>query len=291
MLTWTEGDQFPLIGKIKRVEAEQFADPSNRLADRDLLFLDLDSHLGSQGDLVERSGETTPGGVSHASDRGTDIKYPPDEIVQGSTIASEGLSKREPFSVGQDGCFMIAYGSTEQDAVIRLSLATGDLDPGPDPADSRSVDEELIPFTMLHHFGIARDDGDLGSLCGFLEGLDDPAERVDRQALLDNQRKAEMRRSGSNHGEIVYRSVDRQFPNVASGKEKGPNDIGVGCESKAALGCFDARAIVQGVEGRVRKRGEKHLLDKVMSPSPSTPMGQKDLLFNHRLLLIPTGGI
>ena len=63
--------------------------------------------------------------------------------------------------------------------------------------------------------------------------LDHAAQVLDGQALFENERRGEIERARSAHGEIVHRAVDGEAADVAAGKEDRRDHEGVCGEGQA----------------------------------------------------------
>ena len=87
--------------------------------------------------------------------------------------------------------------------------------------------------------------------------LRDPAERLEWEALLEDEGGAEEQRPGAAHRKVVDRAVDGERPDVAAAEEERLDDEGIGGEGEAGAACLDLRLVVLPVESRVREQRQE----------------------------------
>jgi hypothetical protein len=137
-------------------------------------------------------------------------------------------------------------------------------------ANAGGADEHAVALALLHHLGVAGDDGHarLARAAAM-----DSTMRAGRpaQALLEDEAGRQVQRRGARHGHVVDRAVHRQAPMSPPGKNSGE----ITCPSvaitrrplpAAAAGAVVALAQVVVVEGA----GEQ-LVDQLRAGAPPAP--------------------
>ena len=89
-----------------------------------------------------------------------------------------------------------------------------------------------------------------------MQRLNDATEVVHRKPFLGDEGHGKILGSRPAHREVVNRSVNRQCPDVATGKEDGTDDIRIGAEGDARIVEFKDRAVVQRREEFILKARE-----------------------------------
>ena len=113
-----------------------------------------------------------------------------------------------------------------------------------DHADAGRVDEDAVALASVHDLGVAGDQLHPAAAAATLHRLDDPPQRLHRQAFFQDQRRAEIERPRAAHGQIVHRAVDGERADIAAGKEQRSDNVGIGREGQPGAGDVQGRAIV-----------------------------------------------
>ena len=112
-------------------------------------------------------------------------------------------------------------------------------------------DVEVIAFAALDHLGVAGDDRHPCAPGGCRHGLDLAAQHGSLQPLFDDQGGGEGERGGAGDGQIVDRTVDRQFADGAAGKDERVHHEGIGSEGQATVAAGHERRVGERRQGRV----------------------------------------
>ncbi len=88
--------------------------------------------------------------------------------------------------------------------------------------------------------------------------MQEPAQRRDRQPLLEDQRNAEESRLGAAHREIVDRTVDGERADVAARELERSHDIAVGRERERPVNGLEHGAVMAQLELGIVERGPDH---------------------------------
>ena len=99
-------------------------------------------------------------------------------------------------------------------------------------SNSRRIDKQLVGSSALHYLGIAGDDFHAGLVRHALHAGHDPAQRRQRQPLLQNDAARQVERLGTTHRKIVDCASHRYRTDVTPRKKQWRNNIGVGREGK-----------------------------------------------------------
>src|ERR1039458_2645279 len=171
-----DGDQLPLVGYIKRVQAQNFAGPAHAVVYGEGGFADGDAGMRLHRDLIERAGQTAARGIAHGADiagRGQDRSH---QCVERRGVALDGAFEFEAPALGEDGDAVVAERSAEDHSVAGAGVGGRNIDPGGDHAEARRVDEDAVSAAPLDYFGVAGDDGHADILRGTRHGIDHAAD-------------------------------------------------------------------------------------------------------------------
>ena len=117
-----------------------------------------------------------------------------------------------------------------------------------DPADAGRVDEDAVAFAAIDDLRVAGDDPHAGRSGGLGHRGHDAAERFHRQALFEDEARAEICRPGPGHRQVVDGSVDGQLADVAAGEEQRADDEPVGGEGQPGPAAGSTAASCGGAE-------------------------------------------
>src|SRR4029077_13644881 len=128
-----------------------------------------------------------------------------------------------------------------------------------------SIDENLVCFTPVNHLRIASDKLHTGGLGSSVHRLDDAPEIFHRQTFFQDKAGREIKRARSAHREIVHRSVNGEFSDIASGKKDWTDHERIGAERHAFAVQRKNCAVVEWLEQFVAKLWQHHLLDQLVT--------------------------
>src|SRR5512133_1306163 len=100
--------------------------------------------------------------------------------------------------------------------------------------DACRVDEDAVPLAPVDHLRIPGDELDTGGIGALPHGPNDPPEHLHRQALLEDEARAQEEGSCATRGEVVHGSGDGELADVSAREEEWLDDVGIGGEGKAA---------------------------------------------------------
>jgi len=98
----------------------------------------------------------------------------------------------------------------------------------------------------------------------------------DREALLEDEPRAEIGGPSPGHRQVVDRLVDGEAPDIAAGEEQRGHDVAVRRERQARARERDDGAVVSRGECRVRERGQEELFDQPAHEPAAAPVGELD---------------
>ena len=128
---------------------------------------------------------------------------------------------------------MIADVSADQDFVARAGAAGGDFGWSFDNAYASGCDEDLVALAAIDDLGVTGDELHAGFKRGITHGFHHALQFFGRQALFENERRRQVQRTSTAHGEIVDRAVDCQPADVAAGEKNRSDYERIGGESQA----------------------------------------------------------
>jgi len=96
-----------------------------------------------------------------------------------------------------------------------------------DQTDSRGIDENSVPLSVLDHLGIARYELDFGKTGRNAHRLYDSRKSLCWKPFLNDECGAQKPGPGAAHGKIVHRSADRKLPDIPARKKQRPDNIGI----------------------------------------------------------------
>src|SRR4029077_9215479 len=145
-------------------------------------------------------------------------------------------------------------------------------------ADARSVDENFVCFAAIDHLRIASDQLHTGGIGSIAHRLDDAPEIFHRKTFLQDKAGREIKRARSTHREIVYRPVNGEFSDIASGKKDRTDHERIGAERDAFAVQRKNCAVVEWLEQVVAKLRQYHLFDQLVTQFSATAVREDNLL-------------
>ena len=144
------------------------------------------------------------------------------------------------------------------------NLATNYVDIGLLELDQGRAAEATIAFAPLNDLGVAGDHRHAGLARRPAHRLGDPLEVGQREALLEDEARAQVERRGAQHGHVVERAVHGQAADVAAGEEQRRDHVAVGGHHQAVAGGHrQQRSVVALEQVFVVEGGREQLLDQL----------------------------
>ncbi|VTR69480.1 hypothetical protein DESC_740219 [Desulfosarcina cetonica] len=273
-----EGQQLALVGHIKRIEAEQFANPGHRRFDWQATFMDADADSRFLGNFVKRGAHPAPRGVAQDMDLASTGQHVGDHVVERCRVGCQVGFKGQPLTTRENRHAVIRHAAAEDDGIARSGVGAGDVHPGVDDTDAGRVDEKLVRRPPGHHLGVTGDDLDTGCLRGALH-VDHHAFQVGHgKALFDDHPHTQVQRHGTAHGHVVDRAVDGQVADTAAGKKQRIDHVGVRGEGDPTTGQIEPGPVVEHGQGRVVESWQEKIGCQAMGHLPATAMIQDNLI-------------
>jgi len=122
-----------------------------------------------------------------------------------------------------------------------------------DDSDSGGVDKKAVTFSLVHHLRVTGDQSNAGAPRSSRHTFDHGAEGLHRQAFLENETGAQVKRPRPTHREVVHGTVHGQVTNIPAGKDERAHDIRIGGERQARAVQAQHRAIVTRLERFIGK--------------------------------------
>ena len=142
------------------------------------------------------------------------------ESVQRRTVAGDLVSNSNPSRTDMIAMPCTAIGPLTMILSFRCACRM-DVYVFRNDADAGSVYENLVCFTPVNHLCITSDELDTCGIGSRVHRLDDAPEIFHRQTFFQDEPGREIKRPCSAHREIVHRSVNGEFSDIASGKKIG----------------------------------------------------------------------
>ena len=127
--------------------------------------------------------------------------------VERSRVAEDFRLEGESFARRQDGDAVPADVAGQEHGVPGTDARGDNLERVLDEANARGVDEDPVAFSMVDDLRVTRHDLDAHGPSRRAHRVEHRAKRLDREALLENEGRAEPRRPCPGHREIVHGAV------------------------------------------------------------------------------------
>jgi hypothetical protein len=118
-------------------------------------------------------------------------------VIECGRVGFDGRLELEPFSHAHDRHAVITKRAGQEHLVAGPDPIGTDIDTIWDHADSRRVDVYAVAVAAIDHLRVAGHDLDAGPLRGICHGDRDRIQLVERETLLDDERRREEQRRGS----------------------------------------------------------------------------------------------
>ena len=171
---------------------------------------------------------------------------------------------------------MVADRARDEDRVARTRFASVDHVVDNLLADAARRDVESVAVALFNDFGVARHDGDARLAGGFGHRAHDFVERGEREPLFENEGGGEIQRLRAADGDVVHGPRDGESSDVASGKEKGLDDVAVRREDGIPFERGEKRSVVALFEPVVSEVLREDFADKLFGRKSARAVGHVD---------------
>jgi hypothetical protein len=162
------------------------------------------------------------------------------------------------------------------DPVAGAGAVAGPVLPLGDDADAGRRDIDAVALALLHHLGVAGDDGNLGSGGRQRHRVDNARQIAERESFLENEARRQVERRRAHHRDVVDRPVYRQAADVAAGEEQRPDDMRIGGQHQPAGGHRQHRRVVALPEIGIAQPAGEQLVDQLRHRASAAAVGHVD---------------
>ena len=196
--------------------------------------------------------------------------------MQRRRVARDGAFEFEAFALGQYRDSMISDRPAQQHAISRPRLIGGEPHAGRDESNSRSVHEQSVAASFFHDLGVAGDDNHRRQGGSDANGFHNPAEGIERKPFFEDERKAQKKRFGAAHRQVIHRSVHRQRSDVAAGKEQRLHDERVCCKRDSRSAELHDGLVIQPFEDGILQGRQEDISQEVPAHPAAASVTQQN---------------
>ena len=263
-----------LVRHVHRIESQHLACAPNHGVDRNRPLVETDGDIRGLCDLDHGAGEPAARQVPQAMDIHSRRQQRSHRAVERSRIAEDVRLECESFSRRHDGDAVPADVAGQEHGVPGTDARGDNLERMLDEANARGVDEDPVAFSVVDDLRITRHDLRARGPSRRPHRVEHRAQRLDREALLENEGRAQPGRPRPGHREIVHGAVDRERADVAAREEGRADHIGVGREGDPNAPDLENRGVVTRVQMAIAERGNDQPLEKLVHQPSASAMGE-----------------
>jgi len=168
---------------------------------------------------------------------------------------------------------VIAHRARDQNHIADPCLAPVDAQACRRYAYAGGADEDTVTLALLHHLGVAGDDGHSGLACRRRHGLNDAFQIGQRETFFQDETGRQVQRLGPRHRHIVDRAMHREAADVAAREEQRRNNMPISSHHQLARsGQRQQRPIVPLPQVLIVKSVRKQLIHQLRRRPPASPM-------------------
>ena len=216
----TNSQESSFTSQVEWIESEQIARGAHRWMNGNRCFIDLHSDLRGGCNLIERSSDSSSGGIAQDMQVGIRFKHRCHEGMKWSGVCNNVCLKRNSFTLRQDRSAMIPNGSAYQDHIRGTGSLGGNLHCRRNDSHAGRADKYTIGFASLDDLGITTDDGHCGTLGSIANGGGNAVKLGQRKALFQHKADGQTQWLSPGHRDIIDAAMDREIANAAARKEQ-----------------------------------------------------------------------
>jgi hypothetical protein len=166
----------------------------------------------------------------------------------GGVAGQVALNDRLLLAFQHHGQAVVGDRSAEDDHVSRPNVVNAEVPVRAAHARAGGVDVQTVGLAAGDDLRVAGDDLHTCLVGGGRGRIQDAAQQIDLESLLEDQSKREKRRRRAAHGQVVDGAADGQAPDVAPGELQRLHDVAVGREDQVPLRHRHHGRVVEGTE-------------------------------------------
>ncbi len=144
-------------------------------------------------------------------------------------------------------------------------------------ANAGSVDENLVCLAAVNHLRITSDKLHSGGIGRSVHRLDDAPEIFHRHTFFQDKAGREIKRTRAAHREIVHRSVNSEFSDIAAGKKDRTYDERIGAKCDALPFNEKMAPSCSGSSSSLPKLRQHHFLNELVAELAAAAVGENNL--------------
>ena len=140
-------------------------------------------------------------------------------------------------------------------------------------ADAGRREIQSAAFAVADDLRVAGADGHTDVPRGLCKACDDPVERLDLEALLDERVQRQVQRARTGNGKVVGRAVNGERTDVTAGKLQRLNGETVGCDHDLSAVEVDRHGIGLHIDRRLAEMPDEHRFDQFAHEATAVAVG------------------
>jgi len=216
----TNSQESSFTSQVEWIESEQIARRTHRWMNGNRCFIDLHSDLRGGCNLIERSSDSSSGGIAQDMKIGIGIQHGGNEGMKRRRVRDDVCLKRNSFTLRQDGSAVIADGSAYQDHIMGAGALRSNLYSRRNDSHAGRAQKYPIGFASLDDLGIPTDDGHCGSLAGIANGGGNAVQLGQRKALFQHKADGQTQWLSPGHRDIIDAAMDGKIADAAARKKQ-----------------------------------------------------------------------
>ena len=228
---------------------------------RDLSCVKIYADTALCRDLIEYCSNAAAGRIADDMDLRHCLQRCLNSSGQGSAVACDVRLDPVVISLKKDGAAVSSDISGHNNRVAGLCQCSGSLHAFRNDPDSGGIDEYAVHLAFSCNFGVSCHDLHAGFGCSFLHRSCDLLEFVHGESFLDDKSAGQIFGHCAHAGEVIYRSADREFPDVSACEKGRGYDKAVSGHSDPSLFDPDDCRVIRSKE-RVLEMSFEHTVDQ-----------------------------
>ena len=274
-----DGEQFAFVRHIKRIQSENFARAFYFFVYWDRCFIEEHADFCRLRDLGERAGYAATSGIAQDVNVDPVSKNRSDQSsCSGALSLAISVSNSNPSRTDMIAMPCTAIGPLIMILSPTVARAGWMFTPFGTTPMPEVLMKILSALPAINHLRITSDKLHAGGIGRSVHRLDDAPEIFHRQSFFQDKAGREIKRARSAHREIVHRSVDGEFSDVAAGKKDRTDHERIGAERDAFAVQRKNCAVVEWLEQFVAKLRQHHLFDQLVTQFSAAAVSEDNLL-------------